>query len=163
MTTLQVERNDDRVRELMWFLGVIDKASLATTDGIMPAIATIFVVHDQADVFFKSRTASHHSKNVQESPRAALAAYLEGSSYDAKFGAQLVGTVSRIRDVPMMQRCVDLYAARFAGSAAKLPSLEELCSDEVASTFYRFRIEAFKIVDEDKVQNRTMLTFVSLE
>jgi len=156
---LDVSRYEDRSVELIDFLSKHDTGCLATSDGANPFAAVAFFVYEFGNLVFKSRTASGHSTHLRSNVNASFAVYNHGSTYDAKYGAQLLGTASRIREPRLMQRAVELYGERFAGSAAKLPSIEELCSDGIASTFYHFAIARFKIIDEDKTCNRTMLAY----
>ena len=158
-TQLDVFRDDNRSVELAEFLSREDTGCLATTDGVDAFITVVFFVYENGRLCFRSSTASAHSTHLRSRAKASLAIYLEASTYDAKYGAQLLGTATRILDLNAMRRCVQLYGDRFSVSVAKLPSIEKLCGDEVASTFYQFTIERFKITDEDKVHNRTTLNY----
>ena len=158
-TQLDVFRADNRSVELAEFLSREDTGCLATTDGVDASIAVMFFVYENGRLFFKSGTASNHSTHLRSRAKASFAVYCEASTYNAKYGAQLLGTATRIRDLNAMRRCVQLYGDRFAGSAAKVPSIEKLCADEVASTFYQFTIERFKILDDDNVHKRTMVNY----
>ena len=158
-TQLDIFRDDNRSVELAEFLSREDTGCLATTDGVDAFIAVCFFVYENGRLFFKSGTASRHSTHLRSRAKSSFSVYCAASTYDAKYGAQLLGTATRIRDVNAMRRCVQLYGDRFAGSAAKFRSIEELCGDEVASTFYQFMIERFKILDEDNVHKRTMLNY----
>jgi len=154
-------RDDNRSVELTKFLSHQNTGCLATTDGTDAFTAIIFFVYDDGRLFFKSHTTSNHSTHLCSNTKASFGVYLETSTYEAKYGAQLLGKATRVRDAKTMQLVVQLYSDRFSGSAAKLPSIQELCSENIASTFYQFTIEKFKIIDEDKVHahKHTMLDY----
>lgn len=161
--SLDIDRHEDRSRELFSFLETESIGSIGTTDGADPFLTIVFYVSESGSLFFKSRTGSGHSKHVARHPRSSFAVFHSGSTYEAKYGAQLIGRVCRVRDREKMNRVVQMYEQRFEGSGSKLPSIDELCGDAILSTFYEFQIDEFKIIDEDKTNNRTMLSYATLE
>ena len=158
-TQPKIVRHENRSVELTEFLSHEDTGCLGTTDGIDAFTAIVFYVYENGRLYFKSRTGSNHSTHLRSHPQASFAVFLKSSTYDSKYGAQLLGRARRIQETDTMQRVVKLYGECFAGATAKLPSIKELCSDEIASTFYQFEIEKFKIIDEDGTRNRTMLNY----
>lgn len=149
-------RSDDRREELNRFLTSTYVGSLATAgvDGV--SVATIWFVSKDGILYFKSRTASGHSHHAKTNPSCMIAAYAHNSNYNDKYGVQIKGDVERVLELNEMGLVTELYESSFAGSSKKLPSLEELCSADVASTFYKFTCRAFKITDETSDGNRTM-------
>ena len=156
---LDVFRHENRSIELAKFLSREDIGCLGTTDGADPFIAIVFYVYDNGRLFFKSRTISGHATHLVDHATASFAIFLKSSTPDAKYGAQLIGRAACVRDTQTMKSVVELHCGRFARPIGKLPSIQELCSDKIASTFYQFDILKFKIIDEDKVRNRTMLQY----
>src|SRR4051812_2823427 len=96
---LNVNRNDNRSLELSTFMQTQDIGCLSTTDGRDSFVAIVFYVVEDDRLYFKSRTGSNHSKHLQSHSSASFGVYEKNSSYDAKYGAQLLGNVSRVRDV----------------------------------------------------------------
>jgi len=156
---LNIQRDDNRRVELASFLAFEFIASMATLGKGMANLNTVFYIHNNFELYFKSKTTSGHSNNLKNTQKVSFAIHANDSSYKAKYGVQLIGLVSRITNEPTMTKVVDIYSKKFEGAGAKLPSIKELCSDEIKSTFYKFVIEEFKIVDEDSIENRTMLEY----
>lgn len=152
-------RQADRKKELLEFLDGHSIGNLATHDGTQVNLATIFFAHESGVLFFKSRTASRHSQQAETHAHAAISVYAHDSTYNGKYGVQLKGTVDRIVQPDLMAKAVALYSNKFQGAGDKLPSLQELCGPEIASTFYQFSIAEFKIIDEGKERNRTMSNY----
>lgn len=158
-TTLETFRKENRADELREMIKSNFMASLATTTGERAEIATIFYVFDGNHLYFKSRTSSVHSINIEKINKVSISVYSHNSTYEAKYGFQLHGVVEKITDTITMEKVVGLYSNAFKGSGDKLPSIQELCAPEIKSTFYKLAIQEFKITDEDKSTNRTMLTY----
>lgn len=132
-------------------------AALATSDSGGPMVCAVFYVVDSSgQLGFKSRRSAQHIAAVQEDPRAAIAVYDYRSNYSEKWGVQLRGMVREIVATATMSEIVDLYGKRFAGSAGKLPSIQELVLPETASTFFLFEAESFRLIAEDRESVRTM-------
>lgn len=153
-------RSDDRREELSRFLASSYVGSLATADVNGASVATIWFVFKDGILYFKSRTASHHSLQTTANPSCMIAAYAHSSNYDEKYGVQIKGEARRVLELSEMDLVTKMYESSFAGSSKKLPSLEELCSTNIASTFYKFAISAFKITDETSAGNRTMADYI---
>jgi len=156
---LDAFRNDNRKKELNKFLSSMNIGNLSSSGQGIAELAIIFYVFDGTNIYFKSRTTSNHSNNLKTNEKASFTAYFQNSNYKTKYGAQLRGRVKQILNEELMQKVVKLYGETFDGSTAKLPSIKELCSSEIQSTFYQFSIDQFKIVDENQEQNRTMLKY----
>lgn len=144
--------------ELLTFLDNQFIGNLATSDGDSLNLVTIFYVRYNKCLFFKSRTTSVHSLHVEKNKKIVFTAYSHDSNYSDKYGVQIKGSATRITDHETMKMAVNLYSERFDGAGAKLPSIEELCSPEIKSTFYKLEIDSFKIIDEEKTRgiDRTM-------
>lgn len=157
---ITVSRHTDRQQELSEFLTQQFIGSLATAENGTANLATVFFVYSEGALFFKSRTHSRHSLHAHNNPHAAFTAYDHASHFADKYGVQLEGQVARITDETEMAAAIALFNKRFPEYAekyaAKLPPLSELCSPAVTSTYYRFSIARFKIVDENPDANRTM-------
>lgn len=152
-------KDTDRQLELYKFLGDHFVGSLASSSEDGVELATIFFVNSKCELYFKSRTESAHSRNLKVSNKVAFSAYSHLSNYKVKYGVQAKGFVDRILDQKLMSDVVNSYGAAFEGSGAKLPSISELCSQSISSTFYRLTLTEFKIVDEGGPENRTMLSY----
>lgn len=152
-------RSVNRTQELWQFLAQHHVASLT---GSLPEACVIFYIVMDGRLVFKSRTASNHSQAFANNAKAGLTVYYHQSEYDAKYGVQLKGAVRRIVDIQEMRQATMLYDQRFAGAAAKLPSMEELVAPECSSTFYYFEPSAFKIIDESPAANRTMSEYADI-
>jgi uncharacterized protein YhbP (UPF0306 family) len=151
---------DSRSGEALAFIDERFIGTLASVGDGSPAAATIFYVRGAHTVlYFKSRTASTHSRNLLGSDHAAMTIYDHGATYARKHGIQLRGHVRRVVALDEMANVVELYSAAFEGSGSKLPSLEVLVSDTVASTFYAFDMADYKITLETPEENATMLEF----
>src|SRR4051812_1913699 len=109
MRDIGVKRSDNRIEELVGFLQRTNIGCLATAgaDGLA-CIAIIFFVYADGNVYYKSRTASAHSVNLSRAPHASMAIFDPNSTYKTKYGAQLKGRVTRIRDVDYMNKVVGL-------------------------------------------------------
>ena len=142
-------RNENRKQEVCNFLPNMYTANLASTNKDNVDLAIIFYVFDGENIYFKSRTTSAHSTNFNNNNNSSLNVYFEDSNHKSKYGIQLKGKVNQIFDENIMKKVVDLYEKNFEGSSLKLPSIKELCSKDINSTFYQFTINKFKIVDEN--------------
>lgn len=148
-------RSDDRREELRRFLASTYVGSLATACVDDVSVATIWFVFNDGVLYFKSRTESGHSYHAKANPNCMIAVYAHKSNYTDKYGVQMRGSVERVLEMHEMDLVTRLYESSFSGSSKKLPSLEQLCSADIASTFYKFTIRAFKITDETSEGNRT--------
>ncbi len=152
-------RNEDRKIEIRDFLQNHFIASLASQGTDIPEIAIVFYVFNGDAIYFKSRTTSSHSKNISNFNSVSLSIYSHESNYETKYGVQINGIASIIKNTNIMKDAVDLYCAKFKGASDKLPTIDDLCSKAIQSTFYQIKVTKFKIIDEDKSTNNTMLNF----
>ena len=159
---ININRQEDRSEELLDFLSQTTTGSLATAGEQTADVCTFYFARIGSNLIFKSRTTSQHSINISKNNRVHVVVHDPSSNYQSKYGVQLQGTVERILDVSFMEQAVLEYDRIFTGAAKKLPSVEELCSPDVSSTFYSFRIKSFKITDETPDKNRTILDFRDL-
>lgn len=151
-----------KILELENFLTEHYVGSISTSRNNTPDIAIIFFVYIDQKLYFKSRVMSHHSENIVDQPLSAFACYSHDSDYSKKYGIQAHGKIQRVLDEALMKHIVSLYSEKFPGSWAKLPSMRNLCSQDISSTFYEFDIHSFKIIDEWWDGNHTMLEYLNI-
>lgn len=121
---------------------------LAVAQTNSPYASTIFyATPDAHNLYFKSRTASNHSRIIQSNPRVAAAIYDHDSNYMQKAGIQLLGTVERVVNLREVVTAIALYSEQFQGAGDKLKSPEALISGSAESAFYRLTVTHVKIVD----------------
>jgi len=149
-------------QEVEDFLNKHFVGSLSSSMNNIPDIAIIFFVYIDWRICFKSRTTSKHSLNIKSNNTVAFSCYSHSSNYSDKYGIQIHGQVSRIRDEIFMKDTVSLYEEKFPWSGKKLPEIKILCSDDINSTFYQLEIWSFKIVDEWPHGNNTMTEYLKV-
>ena len=106
-----------------------------------------YVTANAHALYFKSRTASVHSRVLLRNPKAAIAIYDHQSTYSSKAGIQAVGVVERVRDMTEIVHVVKMYGDAFQGAGEKLQSLPDLIGEYVKSAMYKLTINKIKMVD----------------
>ncbi len=100
-------------------------------------------------LYWKSRTASVHSKAFSENPEASVCIYDHNASYpDNKNGVQLLGTVHKITDKEEMKNIVQIFANQFGEKVLEKNKIDELCAEDTKSTFYAFIPKQLKLVSK---------------
>ena len=126
--------------------------TLGTVVDKKPHLCTAFyVTQNNRVLYFKSRTASEHSRAFAKDNSASVSIYDPNSNYsERKAGIQTRGEIERVKDVSEMAKVVSLYAKSFKGAKKKFEAIPKLVSEFVKSTMYKYTIEEVKVMDSAK-------------
>lgn len=115
-----------------------------------PRTFTCWYCVSNGKLYWKSRTASIHSRAFANNQNASLCIYDHAATYpDDKTGVQLIGTVEKVTDREEMKSIVDIFAKRFGEKVYQKNNLDDLCASDTSSTFYKFLPQQFKLVAKE--------------
>ena len=136
------------VQDFQDFLESNNVAALASVnpDWGVQVTSVFYAVEGRLSLLIKSHVTSDHGRSILVNPNVAIAICKKESNYTTKYGVQLRGLCSRIRDKKEMERAVALYSKTFEGSASRFAPIDELIADDVKSTLFRFKIVSGKML-----------------